>query len=36
LADQSARIFDDWKLQITGSNGAERRYVFFQQKQGLV
>lgn len=36
LVDQNARIFDDWKLQITSFNGTEGRYVFFQQNQSLV
>ena len=33
LADQNARIFDDWKLQITSFNSTEGRYVFFQHNK---
>jgi hypothetical protein len=33
LADQNARIFDDWKLQITSFNSTEGRYVFFQRNK---
>jgi hypothetical protein len=33
LADQNARTFDDWKLQITRFNSTEGRCVFFQNNK---